>query len=70
MYYSEKQMFLYTLEVNETKLLLKKPKERFYKVLAGPVIMYACETWPITQEDEKKLAVMERKFLTDKKKND
>jgi len=32
-------------------------------VLARPVIMYACETWPTTQGDENRLAIMERKFL-------
>ncbi|KAF0772634.1 Uncharacterized protein FWK35_00001637 [Aphis craccivora] len=32
-------------------------------ILARPVIMYACETWPTTQGDENRLAIMERKFL-------
>ncbi len=32
-------------------------------VLARPVIMYACETWPMTQGDENRLAITERKFL-------
>lgn len=31
-----------------SKLLSKKSKERLYMVLARPVIMYACETWPTT----------------------
>jgi len=38
---------------------LKKSKERLYRVLARPVIMYACETWP----SHVRLAIMERKFL-------
>lgn len=46
-----------------SKLLSKKSKERLYIVLARPVIMYACETWPTTQGDENRLAIMERKFL-------
>ncbi|XP_050540945.1 uncharacterized protein LOC126905353 [Daktulosphaira vitifoliae] len=46
-----------------SKLLSKKSKERLYMVLARPVIMYACETWPTTQGDENRLAIMERKFL-------
>jgi len=46
-----------------SKLLSKKSKERLYIVLARPVIMYACETWPKTQGDENRLAIMETKFL-------
>jgi len=45
-----------------SKLLSKKSKERLYMVLARPVIMYACETWPTNQGDENRLAIMERKF--------
>ena len=36
---------------------------RLYKVLVRPVILYACETWPTSKEDERRLAVLERKFL-------
>jgi len=36
---------------------------RLYKVIAIPIITYACETWPTTLEDERKLAIVERKFL-------
>jgi len=46
-----------------SKLLSKKSKEQIYRVLARPVIMYACETWPTTQRNEKKLAIVEKKFL-------
>jgi len=46
-----------------SKLLSKKSKMGLYKVIARPIIMYACETWPTTLEDEKKLAIVERKFL-------
>lgn len=46
-----------------SKLLSKKSKMRLYKVLVRPVILYACETWPTSKEDERKLAVLERKFL-------
>jgi len=36
---------------------------RLYKVLVRPVILYACETWPTSKKDERKLAILERKFL-------
>jgi len=36
---------------------------RLYKVIGRPIITYAYETWPTTLEDERKLAIVERKFL-------
>lgn len=47
----------------KSKLLSKKSKMWLYKVLVIPVILYPCETWPTSKEDERKLAVLERKFL-------
>lgn len=34
-----------------------------YKVLVKPISFYACEAWPSTKTDEKKLAIFERKVL-------
>lgn len=34
-----------------------------YKVLVRPIAFYACEVWPSTKTDEKKLAIFERKVL-------
>jgi len=34
-----------------------------YKVLVRPIALYACEVWPSTKTDEKKLAIFERKIL-------
>lgn len=45
-----------------SKLLSKKSKQQLYRVLRS-VIMYSCETWPMTQGDENRLSIMERKFL-------
>jgi hypothetical protein len=41
----------------------KKIKRTIFLHGTRPMIMYACETWPTTQEDENRLAIMERKFL-------
>jgi len=35
---------------------------QLHKVLVTPVILYPCKTWPTSEEDERKLAVLERKF--------
>jgi len=60
---SENKCFYALSGLLGSKILSKKSKERLYMVLARPVIMYACETWPTTQGDENRLAIMERKFL-------
>uniref|UniRef100_A0A2S2QGX8 Uncharacterized protein n=1 Tax=Sipha flava TaxID=143950 RepID=A0A2S2QGX8_9HEMI len=41
----------------KSKVISKKLKMKLYKVLVRPVILYACETWPTSKEDERKLAV-------------
>lgn len=38
-------------------------KERLYKVLVQLIILYACEIWLTAKEDEKKLTIIERKFI-------
>lgn len=42
---------------------VNKIETAIIRVLVMPVILYAYETWPTSKEDEKKLAVLERKFL-------
>uniref|UniRef100_A0A2S2QGJ3 RNA-directed DNA polymerase n=1 Tax=Sipha flava TaxID=143950 RepID=A0A2S2QGJ3_9HEMI len=46
-----------------SKLLSKKSKKRLYKIIARPIITYACEIWPTMLKDERKLSIVERKFL-------
>lgn len=45
------------------KLLSIKSKLTIYKTIIRPVVTYACETWTLTQKDELKLALFERKVL-------
>lgn len=46
-----------------SKLLTLKSKLTIYKTLIRPVVTYACETWTLTQKDELKLELFERKVL-------
>ncbi|VVC46515.1 Hypothetical protein CINCED_3A024067, partial [Cinara cedri] len=40
-----------------------KSKITIDRVIIGPVLLYACETWPTTKGDEDKLATLERRIL-------
>lgn len=46
-----------------SKLLSRGTKEKLYTSLLRPIVMYTCETWSTTQEDEEKLLTFERKIL-------
>lgn len=46
---------------------------RLYKVFVKSIIVYACETWPTSKKDKRKLAVLEKKIVQSifgPKKND
>jgi len=47
----------------KSRIISKKSKITMYKVLVRPIALYACEVWPSTKTDEKKLAIFERKVL-------
>jgi hypothetical protein len=52
---------MYLIKKILIKILLKesnKSKERLFGVLERPVMMYSCETWPMTQGDEKILTIV------------
>jgi len=36
---------------------------KLYKVIARPILTYVCKTWPTTLENERKLAIEEKRFL-------
>jgi hypothetical protein len=44
-------------------LLLKNLKIRIYKIIVLPVVLYGCETWPLTLREEHKLRVFENMLL-------
>jgi hypothetical protein len=38
-------------------------KDRIYKTIILPVVLYGCETWPLTVREEHKLRVSENRVL-------
>jgi hypothetical protein len=42
---------------------IKKPKDRIYKTVILPVILYGCETWSLTLREEHRLRVFENRVL-------
>ncbi|XP_075979935.1 uncharacterized protein LOC142979060 [Anticarsia gemmatalis] len=44
-------------------LLSRSTKIRIYKTVIRPILMYGCEAWTLTQKEENKLLVAERKVL-------
>ncbi|VVC37111.1 Reverse transcriptase domain [Cinara cedri] len=60
---SSKQMLFWIIHTIQSKLLSRRSKTTLYKVLIGPIALYACETWVTTKMDEKNLGVLKRKIL-------
>jgi len=46
-----------------SKLLSKNLKIKIYRNLILPVVLYGCETWSLTLQEEKKLRVFENRVL-------
>jgi hypothetical protein len=46
-----------------SRLLSKNVKVRIYKTIILPVVLYRCETWPLTVREEHKLRVFENRVL-------
>jgi hypothetical protein len=44
-------------------LLSKNFKIRIYKIIILPVVLYGCETWPLTLREEYRLRVFENRVL-------
>ena len=58
--------FYYSLEkILLSRLLSMKLKVKTYKpiILPVPVVLYGCETWPLTLREEHRLRVFENKVL-------
>ena len=47
----------------KSDILSRRTKCQLYRVLIKPVLMYASETWTLTQNDERLLGTFERKIL-------
>ncbi|CAH2097037.1 unnamed protein product [Euphydryas editha] len=50
-------------EIFFSKLLSVSSKLTVYRTIIRPVVTYACETWMLTQRDEQRLTIFERKVL-------
>jgi hypothetical protein len=46
-----------------SRLLPESIKIRIYKVIIFPVVLYGCETWPLTLREEHRLRVFENRAL-------
>jgi hypothetical protein len=44
-------------------LLSENLKIRIYKTIIVPVVLYGCETWPLTLREEHRLKVFENRVL-------
>ena len=46
-----------------SRLLSKHLKIKIYRTIILPVVLYGCETWPLTLREERKLRVFENMVL-------
>ena len=51
------------IKILSSHLLSKKLKVNTYKTIILPVVLYDCETWPLTLREEQRLRVYENKAL-------
>jgi hypothetical protein len=47
-----------------SRLLPKNLKIRIYKTIIFPVVLYGCQTWPLTLKEEHRLRVFENRVLS------
>ena len=55
--------FYATNKLLKSRLLSRKTKIRIYKTIILPVVLYGCETWPLTRAQENRFRVFENKVL-------
>jgi hypothetical protein len=46
-----------------SRLLSRNVKVKIYKTVILPVVLYGCETWPLTLREEHRLRVFENRVL-------
>jgi hypothetical protein len=46
-----------------SRLLSKNLKIRIYKTIILPLVLYGCETWPLTLREKHRLRVFENRVL-------
>jgi hypothetical protein len=47
----------------DSRLLSKNIKISIYKNIILPVVLYGCETWPLTLREKHRLRVLEKRLL-------
>ena len=53
----------YSRQLVNSSLISRSSKLQIYRTLVSPVVTYGSESWTLTMEEEKALAVFERKML-------
>jgi len=55
--------FFANKKILQSKLIIRKTKERLYHTVIGPVVVYGSECWVLTENIKQKLLVFERRLL-------
>ena len=56
-------MLLFGAEPLSSRLLSKNLKIKIYRTIILPIVLYGCETWLLTLQNERKLMVFENMVL-------
>ena len=63
-YYSRKNACYYSVQnLLSSRLLSKKLKNKIYRTIILPVVLYGCETWSLTLREKRRLRVFENRML-------
>jgi len=53
----------FSVYIQSSRLLSKNLKIKIYRTIILPVVLYGCETWSLTLQEERKLRVFENRML-------
>ena len=56
--------YLSVQNFSSSRLLSKNLKSKIYRTIILPIVLYGCETWPLTLREERKLRVFENMVLS------
>jgi hypothetical protein len=56
-------IFAIYIHITKIYFTIKKLKIKIYKTVILPVVLYGCETWSLTLEEEHRLRVFENRVL-------
>ena len=46
-----------------TIVVVRRPRVKIYRTIILPVVLYGCETWPLTLREERRLRMFENRVL-------